>query len=81
MFQELPKLLRGYHKCSKEEAVQLAAYIYRVKCGDDATQIQNMQSVTRFIHYILGDIIYVYSWPWLNFLTCSETFELFLLKL
>jgi len=33
--QELPKLLRGYHKCTKEEAVQLAALQYRVRFGDD----------------------------------------------
>ncbi len=29
--QELPKLLRGYHQCSVEEAAILAALIYRVK--------------------------------------------------
>ena len=29
--QELPKLLRGYHKATKEEASQLAALIYRVR--------------------------------------------------
>ena len=33
--QELPKLLRGYHKCSLDEGIQLAALIYRVKFGDD----------------------------------------------
>ena len=29
--QELPKLLRGYHKATKDEASQLAALIYRVR--------------------------------------------------
>lgn len=33
--QELPKYLRGYHKCSREEVFQLAALIYRVKFEDD----------------------------------------------
>eukprot|EP00050_Salpingoeca_kvevrii_P001267 m.166190 g.166190 ORF g.166190 m.166190 type:complete len:2194 (-) comp10335_c1_seq21:224-6805(-) len=36
--QELPKLLRGYHKCTKEEAVQLAALQYRVRFGEDKQQ-------------------------------------------
>ena len=30
-FQELPNLLRGYHKCSNDEAAELGALIYRVK--------------------------------------------------
>jgi len=38
--QELPKLLRGYHKCTLEEAAQLAAYIYRVRFIDDASRLQ-----------------------------------------
>lgn len=33
--QELPKYLRGYHKCSKTEAAQLGAFVYRVKFGKD----------------------------------------------
>ena len=31
--QELPKLLRGYHQCTREEASLLGALIYRVKVG------------------------------------------------
>ncbi|XP_053241397.1 unconventional myosin-VIIa isoform X1 [Podarcis raffonei] len=34
-YQELPKYLRGYHKCSREEVLQLGALIYRVKFEDD----------------------------------------------
>ncbi|CAF0829323.1 unnamed protein product [Rotaria sordida] len=41
--QELPKLIRGYHKCSNDEAVQLAACIYRVRFGDSTAQFENIQ--------------------------------------
>ncbi|MCI4386629.1 hypothetical protein PGIGA_G00064610 [Pangasianodon gigas] len=41
-YQELPKYLRGYHKCSHEEAFQLAALIYRVTFEEDKSQ---------FIHF------------------------------
>ena len=40
--QELPKYLRGYHRCTKEEAAQLGALIYRVKNGDNKTQLANI---------------------------------------
>lgn len=42
MWQELPKYLRGYHRCSKEEAAQLGALIYRVKYGDNKQQLLNI---------------------------------------
>lgn len=38
LFQELPKYLRGYHKCSKEDAIQLAGLIFRVRFNSDRTQ-------------------------------------------
>ncbi|XP_053334493.1 unconventional myosin-VIIa isoform X3 [Clarias gariepinus] len=41
-YQELPKYLRGYHKCSHEEAFQLAALIYRVMFEEDKSE---------FIHF------------------------------
>ncbi|KAM9543270.1 unconventional myosin-VIIb isoform 2-T4 [Guaruba guarouba] len=37
--QELPKYLRGYHKCSKDEAVQLGGLIYKVRFNNDHTQL------------------------------------------
>uniref|UniRef100_A0A8C7DY20 Myosin VIIB n=1 Tax=Naja naja TaxID=35670 RepID=A0A8C7DY20_NAJNA len=36
--QELPKYLRGYHKCSKEDAIQLAGLIFTVRFNSDRTQ-------------------------------------------
>lgn len=35
--QEVPKVINGYYKISKAEAVKLAALIYRGKCGEVAT--------------------------------------------
>ena len=32
--KELPKYLRGYHSCTREDAALLGSYIYRVKFGD-----------------------------------------------
>ena len=43
LIKELPKLIRGYHKCSNDEAVQLAACIYRVRFGDNTAQFENIQ--------------------------------------
>ncbi|CAG5130123.1 unnamed protein product, partial [Candidula unifasciata] len=40
--QELPKYLRGYHRCSKEEAAQLAALIYRVMFGEDKNNLNKI---------------------------------------
>lgn len=45
--QELPKYLRGYHRCSREEVHQLAALIYRVKYDEDKSQFHNMSKVLR----------------------------------
>ena len=45
--QELPKLLRGYHKCSKEEATHLAAFQYRVRFGDDKKEFGQIPVMLR----------------------------------
>ncbi|KAM6970400.1 unconventional myosin-VIIa [Aplochiton taeniatus] len=46
-YQELPKYLRGYHKCSREEVFQLAALIYRVKFEEDKSQIPNIPKLLK----------------------------------
>ena len=43
--QELPKLLRGYHNCSKEDAVQLAALQYRVCFGESKKEFGSIPSM------------------------------------
>nr|XP_055035740.1 unconventional myosin-VIIa isoform X1 [Misgurnus anguillicaudatus] len=46
-FQELPKYLRGYHKCSLEEAFQLAALNYRVRFEEDKSQLLNLPKMLK----------------------------------
>ncbi|XP_061791016.2 unconventional myosin-VIIb-like [Nerophis lumbriciformis] len=36
--QELPKYLRGYHKCSKEDMIKLGGLLFRVKVDSDRSQ-------------------------------------------
>ncbi|XP_062852568.1 unconventional myosin-VIIb [Trichomycterus rosablanca] len=36
--QELPKYLRGYHRCSREDVVQLGALLFRMKVENDKSQ-------------------------------------------
>uniref|UniRef100_A0A1I8JP97 FERM_M domain-containing protein n=1 Tax=Macrostomum lignano TaxID=282301 RepID=A0A1I8JP97_9PLAT len=47
--QELPKLLRGYHKCTVDEAAELAALIYRVKFGENKNNLQHIPRSWRSI--------------------------------
>ncbi len=47
--QELPKYLRGYHKCGREDAAVLGAYIYRVKFGPNRSRLQYIPYVM-FLH-------------------------------
>ncbi|KAK7792575.1 hypothetical protein R5R35_008669 [Gryllus longicercus] len=45
--QELPKLLRGYHKCGREEAARLAALVYRVRFGESKQELQAIPQMLR----------------------------------
>jgi myosin-7 len=44
-YQELPKLLRGYHKVTKEEAIQLAALQYRIRHGDNKKELGSVPAM------------------------------------
>uniref|UniRef100_A0A673Z6C1 Myosin VIIAa n=1 Tax=Salmo trutta TaxID=8032 RepID=A0A673Z6C1_SALTR len=46
-YQELPKYLRGYHKCSRDEVFQLGALIYRVKYEDDKSHFPSIPKILR----------------------------------
>ncbi|KAJ3589043.1 hypothetical protein NHX12_009891 [Muraenolepis orangiensis] len=46
-YQELPKYLRGYHRCSRDEVPQLAALIFRVKFHDDASHFADMPGILK----------------------------------
>ncbi|KAF6732377.1 Unconventional myosin-VIIa [Oryzias melastigma] len=46
-YQELPKYLRGYHKCSREEVFQLGALIYRVKFEEDKSHFPTIPKMLR----------------------------------
>lgn len=39
VLQELPKYLRGYHNCGREETISLAALLLRIRSGNDQNQL------------------------------------------
>ncbi|XP_004694932.1 PREDICTED: unconventional myosin-VIIb [Condylura cristata] len=45
--QELPKYLRGFHKCSREEAIHLAGLIYKAKFNDDWSHLANIPKILK----------------------------------
>lgn len=47
LFKELPKYLRGYHTCSKDEMVNIAALIYRARFGKDTTQMAMLTKILK----------------------------------
>uniref|UniRef100_A0A8C3X1R9 Unconventional myosin-VIIb n=1 Tax=Catagonus wagneri TaxID=51154 RepID=A0A8C3X1R9_9CETA len=45
--QELPKYLRGFHKCSQEDAVHLAGLIYKAQFANDRSQLASIPKILR----------------------------------
>ncbi|KAL1773374.1 unconventional myosin-VIIb [Sigmodon hispidus] len=45
--QELPKYLRGFHKCSREDVIHLAGLIYRVQFGSDGSQLASVSKILK----------------------------------
>ncbi|XP_075719751.1 unconventional myosin-VIIb [Rhinoderma darwinii] len=45
--QELPKYMRGYHRCSVEDAVNLAGLIYKIRYNNDRSQLININKILR----------------------------------
>ncbi|KAM3932114.1 unconventional myosin-VIIb isoform 2-T2 [Leptodactylus fuscus] len=45
--QELPKYMRGYHKCTVEDAVNLAGLIYKIQYNNDRSQLANLSKNLR----------------------------------
>ncbi|XP_043287934.1 myosin-VIIa-like isoform X2 [Venturia canescens] len=57
--QELPKYLRGYHRCSKPEAIKLAALIYRSKYGESKNELAEIPNQIR--EYVPTDLVHILS--------------------
>ncbi|XP_026726813.1 myosin-VIIa [Trichoplusia ni] len=57
--QELPKLLRGYHRCGRDEAARLAALAYRARFGDNKQELQAIPQMLREL--IPADLIKLQS--------------------
>ncbi|XP_056649680.1 unconventional myosin-VIIb isoform X2 [Monodelphis domestica] len=45
--QELPKYLRGFHKCTREDAIQLAGLIYKVRFDNDRSQLATVSKILK----------------------------------
>lgn len=45
--QELPKYLRGFHKCSREDAVRLGGLIYKIQFGSDRSQMASVSKILK----------------------------------
>uniref|UniRef100_H0XC39 Unconventional myosin-VIIb n=1 Tax=Otolemur garnettii TaxID=30611 RepID=H0XC39_OTOGA len=45
--QELPKYLRGFHKCSREDAIHLAGLIYKAQFDNDRSQLASIPKILR----------------------------------
>ncbi|XP_042638986.1 unconventional myosin-VIIb [Orycteropus afer afer] len=47
--QELPKYLRGFHKCSREDVLHLAGLIYKAQFDSDRSQLANVSKILRHL--------------------------------
>ncbi|XP_019936002.2 unconventional myosin-VIIa [Paralichthys olivaceus] len=45
--QELPKYLRGYHVCNKDEMINIGALLFRIKVNNDKSQIVMIPKVLK----------------------------------
>lgn len=45
--QELPKYMRGFHKCSREDAIYLAGLIYKIQFGSDRSQMASVSKILK----------------------------------
>uniref|UniRef100_A0A3B4B2F7 Uncharacterized protein n=1 Tax=Periophthalmus magnuspinnatus TaxID=409849 RepID=A0A3B4B2F7_9GOBI len=45
--QELPKYLRGYHVCTREEMVSIAALLFRIKINNDKNQLVTLPKILK----------------------------------
>uniref|UniRef100_A0A8K9UTT7 Myosin VIIBa n=1 Tax=Oncorhynchus mykiss TaxID=8022 RepID=A0A8K9UTT7_ONCMY len=78
--QELPKYLRGYHRCTKEDMVNIGALLFRVKFNNDKTQFVLIPKMLKDL--VPNDMLKAMSttdWqkPLLCFLSPKEMFDFF----
>ncbi|KAJ0065199.1 hypothetical protein NL108_006548 [Boleophthalmus pectinirostris] len=45
--QEMPKYLRGYHVCTKDEMVTIAALLFRIKSNNDRNQLMMLPKILK----------------------------------
>ena len=45
--QELPKYLRGFHKCSREDAIHLGGLICKIQFRSDSSQLASVSKVLK----------------------------------
>ncbi|XP_077573092.1 unconventional myosin-VIIb [Stigmatopora nigra] len=45
--QEVPKYLRGYHVCTKDDMVQIASLLFRLKAGNDKSQFASIPKILK----------------------------------
>lgn len=45
--QELPKYMRGFHKCSREDVIYLGGLIYKIQFGSDGSQMASVSKILK----------------------------------